>query len=196
MYCIVQNCISLKLTNLKSQQVGNNGFTLRGGGRVYFSTGGELGDPNIYWQTQLLGNKFSYEIDVSNTGCHCNAAGYFSKLPGYNSGQQLEAGPGGDYYCDANFVNDNFCPEYDTFEGNKYTMASALHTCDYVAPNFYPNCDRGGCGTNAFRVDPNLMCPEDRCTINTNKPYTIEHSHVKVSENVNPTSALLNQKQY
>ena len=118
---------------MKLYKVGNNGFTLRGGGRVYFSTGGELGDPNIYWQTKLLGNKFSYEIDVSNTGCHCNAAGYFSQLPGYNSGQQLEAGPGGDYYCDANFVNNNFCPEYDTFEGNKYTMASALHTCDYVA---------------------------------------------------------------
>jgi hypothetical protein len=102
-------------------------------------------------------------------------------LPGYNSAQQPEAGPGGDYYCDANFVNNNFCPEYDTFEGNKYTMASALHTCEYVAPHFYPNCDRGGCGTNAFNTNPNLMCPEDRCTINTNKPYTIEHSHIKVS---------------
>jgi hypothetical protein len=144
---------------LKSKQVGNNGFTLRGGGRVYFTTGGDLGDPNIYWQTKLLGNKFSYEIDVSNIGCHCNAAAYFSQLPGYNSAQQPEAGTGG-----------------DTFEVNKYTMASALHTCDYVAPHFYPNCDRGGCGTNAFTTNPNMMCPQDRCTINTNKLYTIEHS--------------------
>ena len=113
--------------------------------------------------------------------CHCNAAGYFSQLPGYNSAQQPQPGPGGDYYCDANYVNSNFCPEYDTYEGNKYTMVSTLHTCDYVAPNYYPSCDRQGCGTNAFKVNPNLMCPEDRCTINTSKPYIISHTHSKVS---------------
>jgi hypothetical protein len=66
---------------------------------------------------------------------------------------------GGDYYCDANYVNSNFCPEYDTFEGNKYTMLSTLHTCDYVAPNYYPNCDRVGCGTNAYNINPKMMCP-------------------------------------
>lgn len=27
-------------------------------------------------------------------------------------------------------------------------MASALLTCDYVPPNYYPNCDRGGCTTD------------------------------------------------
>ena len=36
----------------------------------------------------------------------------------------------GDYYCDANFGNSIWCPEYDTYEGNKYTMAGTLHTCD------------------------------------------------------------------
>jgi len=55
---------------------------------------GDIGDPFIYWQTPLLGNRFSYDIDVSNVGCHCNAASYFAQLPGYNSGQQPEAGPG------------------------------------------------------------------------------------------------------
>jgi hypothetical protein len=25
-----------------------------------------------------------------------------------------------------------------------------------------------------------MMCPEERCTINTNKPYTISHSQPKV----------------
>jgi len=88
---------------------------------------------------------------------------------------------GGDYYCDANFVNNNFCPEYDLHEGNKYTMVSTFHTCDYVAPHFFPNCDRAGCGTNAYNVNPTIMCPEDRCTINTNKPYVISHSHITVS---------------
>lgn len=85
-----------------------------------------------------------------------------------------------DYYCDANFVNNNFCPEYDIYEGNKYTMMSTLHTCDYVAPSYYPSCDRGGCGSNAYYVNPNLMCPDDRCTINTNRRYTISHTQSKV----------------
>ena len=83
--------------------------------------------------------------------------------------------------CDANKVNNNFCPEYDTYEGNKFNMASTLHTCEYVAPNFYPNCDKGGCSSNAFRVDRNMMCPENRCTINTNNPYTISHTQSKVT---------------
>jgi hypothetical protein len=75
-------------------KVHDNGFTLSKGGRVYFSTGGDIGDPNIYWQTPLLGNQFSYEIDVSNVGCSCNAAVYFSQLPGYNAEQTPEAGEG------------------------------------------------------------------------------------------------------
>merc|ERR1712223_1880865 len=62
------------------------------------------------------------------------------------------------------------------FEGNKYTMASTLHTCNYVPPNYYDWCDGGGCQTNAFNVNSNMMCPKDRCTINTNKPFTISHT--------------------
>jgi hypothetical protein len=90
--------ISLQQFMLKNflHQVHDNGFTLSGGGSIKFSMGGEIGDPWIYWQTPLLGNRFSYDIDVSNVGCHCNAAAYFSQLPGYNSNQQPEPGPG--YY--------------------------------------------------------------------------------------------------
>jgi hypothetical protein len=38
--------------------VHDNGFSLIGGGRIYFATGGDIGDPFIYWQTPLLGNHF------------------------------------------------------------------------------------------------------------------------------------------
>ena len=31
----------------------------------------------------------------------------------------------------------NWCPEYDTFEGNDQTMSVAIHTCDYVPDNEY-----------------------------------------------------------
>merc|ERR1711962_943997 len=155
-----------------------NGFTLSRGGRIYFAkyAANDFSDPWMYWQASLKGRHFSYDIDVSNVGCHCNAAGYFIQMPGYGSNQQPNPGEGGDYYCDANLGNNIWCPEYDTWEGNKYTMASTLHTCNYNPPKYYDWCDRGGCQTNAYRVNSNLMCPEDRCTINTNRPFTISHS--------------------
>ena len=105
-------------------------------------------------QTELMNKVFSYSIDVSNVGCHCNAAAYFINMPGNNAGA-------GDYYCDANLGNNIWCPEYDTMEGNKYTIATTLHTCN-GGNGYWDSCDRGGCQVNAFNVDSNMMCPEDR----------------------------------
>merc|ERR1719305_1052370 len=126
---------------------GEDGFTLNGGGRIYFAN----------------------NIDLSNVGCHCNAAGYFIGMPGAGPGE------GGDWYCDANFVGGQWCPEYDCLESNKYTVAGTLHTCN-GSPGNWNDCDRGGCQENAFRVDQNMFCPESRCTIDTNKPFLISHS--------------------
>ena len=53
-------------------------------------------------------------------------------------------------------------------------MAVTLHTCN-GGNGYWDNCDRGGCQTNAFYANGNLMCPEDRCTINTNRPFTVSH---------------------
>jgi len=157
-------------------QMVDNGFKLSGGGRVYFATenAGDFSNPFMYWQTHLNGNHIAYTLDVSNVGCHCNAAFYFVQMPGYDSSQNPTAGPGGDYYCDANFVNQNWCPEYDTFEGNRETMNVQLHTCDYVAPNFYPHCDGGGCGTNACDGLPGQYGPGK--TINTQAPFVLSHA--------------------
>ena len=98
-------------------------------------------------------------------------------MPGNNPGD------GADYYCDANFGNNIWCPEYDTWEGNKHTMAATLHTCS-GGNGYWDNCDRGGCQTNAFRVNSNMMCPEDRCTINTNRPFTVSHYQTSGQVNV------------
>ena len=97
-------------------------------------------------------------------------------MPGYNSGQSPDPGDGGDYYCDANHGNNIWCPEYDNFEGNKYTMASTLHTCNYVPPNYYDWCDGGGCQTNAFNVNSNMMCPEGKINFQNEK---LVSSHFK-----------------
>jgi len=150
-------------------QVQGNGFTLYGNSRMYFASRPTDGfDADAYWQIPLNNKMFSYSVDVSNVGCHCNAAAYFIDMPGNNAGA-------GDWYCDANFGNNIWCPEYDTFEGNKHTLAGTLHTCDGGNGN-WNGCDRSGCQTNIHNLDSNAMCPEDRCLINTNNWYQLVHT--------------------
>merc|ERR1711936_107861 len=147
---------------------GGNSFTLHGNSRMYFASRATNGfEADAYWQTELMNKRFIYSIDVSNVDCHCNAAAYFINMPGNNAGD-------GDYYCDANFGNSIWCPEYDTMEGNKHTIATTLHTCN-GGNGYWDSCDGGGCQVNAFNVDSNMMCPEDRCTINTGRPFVISH---------------------
>merc|ERR1712126_175335 len=134
-------------------QVGGNGFTLYGNSRMYFASRPTDGfDADAYWQIPLMDKEFSYSVNVANVGCHCNAAAYFIDMPGNNPGA-------GDWYCDANFGNNIWCPEYDTFEANKH----------------WSGCDRSGCQTNIYNLDSNAMCPDSRCLINTNNWYQLEH---------------------
>jgi hypothetical protein len=84
-----------------------NGFSLNGGGRVYFATEPmDTFDDNSdkFWSIPLLDNRFSYKLDVSDVGCHCNAAAYFVRMPAVKKGNPIK-GQGGDFYCDANFGN-------------------------------------------------------------------------------------------
>merc|ERR1712173_402127 len=103
-----------------------------------------LSPGDAYAQIPLNNKHFAYQLDLSNVGCHCNAAAYFVKMPGNNAGD-------GDYYCDANLGNNIWCPEYDVMEGNKHTIACTLHTCN-GGNGYWDSCDRGGCQTNAFNV--------------------------------------------
>ena len=63
-------------------------------------------------------------------------------------------------------------------------MATALHTCDIDDGGYWHSCDRGGCASNAFYFDSNMMCPDDSCTINTKKPFTVSHSQNEYYVNV------------
>ena len=50
-------------------------------------------------QANLFNQHFVYDLNLSGVGCHCNAAGYFIKMPSpYGPGES------NDYYCDANYV--------------------------------------------------------------------------------------------
>jgi len=84
------------------------------------------------------------------------------------------AGKGGDYYCDANMVGGNWCPEFDIMEANTYAWHTTPHKCD--APNdkgHYNNCDRGG---DCFEIAHGRISygPGDNFTINTLKPFHIK----------------------
>jgi len=82
-------------------------------------------------------------------------------------------GPQGDYYCDANKVQGQWCPEIDIMEANRHVFAATPHTCD--TPNrmgHYSNCDRSGHGQNT-RDRPNVYGHGDQFTINTYKPFTV-----------------------
>jgi len=158
--------------------LGSTGFTMTGNGRVHLATRAEDGwEQDMFWKTPLLGATFSYTVDLSNVGCHCNANTYFVGMPG-------PPGDFNDYYCDSFGTGGNPCPEYDTMEGNKYTLASTLHSCD-GADGDWTHCDWDGCRANAYDVDSSMMCPDEGCTINTNLPFKI--SHFQSSEEVTTT---------
>ncbi len=67
-----------------------------------------------------------------------------------------ELGEGLNYYCDANGVGDQYCPEFDVLESNKHTVVTTLHECEYDGEWWY-NCDGTGCGTNSWDVDQNAI---------------------------------------
>jgi hypothetical protein len=166
-----------------SIEVLDNGFTLNGPSRLYLgSSPDDSFTADSFWQVPLMGKHFSYTVDLSNVECGCNAGNYFLNMPG----DPNNAGDYGDYYCDANNVGGMWCPEYDTMEANKYTMASTIHTCDRNADGVtWDSCDRGGCQVNAYNIDPDLMCPDERCTINTQRPF--QTTHFQSAEKVTTT---------
>merc|ERR1711936_1348261 len=137
-----------------------NGFRMTGNSRGYLLSkdpGGSL-TPDSFWQTNLMDQHFTYDLNLSGVPCHCNSAGYFIKMPAPTPGE------GGDYYCDANYIGGTGCPEYDTLESNKHIVTGALHNCGWSG-NWFADCDMGGCGGNTWDAGVNY-CPGG-CMINS-----------------------------
>jgi len=145
-----------------------NGFRLTGDSRGYLLTKdpGATLTPDSFWQTNLLDQHFTYDLNLSGVPCHCNAAGYFIKMPAQ------VAGGGGDYYCDANYVGGIGCPEYDTLESNKHIVTGALHNCGWDG-NWFNDCDMGGCGSSTWKAGASY-CPGG-CTINSDQEFWVSH---------------------
>lgn len=129
-----------------------------------------------YVNFSLLNRELSYDIDLSTVGCSCNAALFFVTMPGYNQDGSVAHGDYNPYYCDANKVGGVWCWEHDSIESNMHTMTTTPHKCDSPAGKYIASCDKGGCSTNAFRVDSNGMCPDARCKIDTRRPFRIHQT--------------------
>jgi len=114
------------------------------GGRSYLTTSDAMGPSNFY-SPNVNGGFWEYDVDLSTSGCSCNAAFYLVSMPGKDWNGNPDPSQGHDYYCDANQVGGVWCPEFDIMEANTYAWHSTPHKCD--SPNdkgHYSNCDRGG----------------------------------------------------
>jgi len=127
-------------------------------------------------QLKLLGKSISFEVDLSNVGCACNIAFYLISAPARGVNGELSRGTnrGGQppYYCDANQVGGQWCPEVDIMEANSAVFSSTPHKCDPATNGHYDNCDRSGCGDNS-RDEPDAYGPGSSYTIDTRKPFEV-----------------------
>ena len=132
--------------------VGNTDYEPKGGDRIvmehntgYQLTRSDYYGPDNFYGVNLLGGSIEYDVDLSQSGCSCNAAFTLVYLPAKDEKGNPSAGPFGTYYCDANNINNQWCPEFDIMEANTYAWRTTPHKCDPPNSNdhFY-NCDRQG----------------------------------------------------
>mmetsp|Transcript_98405 Transcript_98405/g.195128 ORF Transcript_98405/g.195128 Transcript_98405/m.195128 type:complete len:593 (-) Transcript_98405:104-1882(-) len=144
----------------------NSGYSIMSACRERF-------DADSFAVFKLIGRKFSYTVDISRVGCACNLAVYLIAQPARGRNGYPNPGPQGDYYCDANKVQGQWCPEIDIMEANRHVFAATPHMCD--TPNsrgHYSNCDRSGMGQNT-RDKPGVYGYGSEFTINTYKPFIV-----------------------
>jgi hypothetical protein len=133
-------------------------------------------DPYSFFTPNLLGATVEFDVDLSARNCGCVAAFYLVKMPGRHEDGSLW-NTDGSYYCDANQVGGNFCPEMDIMEANQWAFQTTPHSCDAPTSNgFYYSCDKGGiCGRNFKNLDYNVYGPGSQFQINT-----LEWFHVRI----------------
>ena len=178
---------------VNSIDVKNDAVTLRHGARAYLGKKGidEL-TPDNYFSATLFDQVLEYDVDISTVGCSCNAALYFVSMPGFNTDHKPAKGSDNDYYCDANNVTGVWCWEQDTFEANKYTMATTPHNCKEAAGDYISHCDGAGCGVNVFNIDNKAMCPDSSCKIDTSKTFR-HYQHFESDEKYEKIAAIHNR---
>jgi len=134
-------------------------------------------NPNRFRLFHLLGKTLSFNVDLSQVGCNCNIALYLIHGPARDwSGNPSQGGcPRSPYYCDANRVCGQWCPEVDVMEANKHVFQATPHRCDEPsATGHYSNCDRRGCQQSTRSLGDKAYGPGPQFTIDTRRPFTVQ----------------------
>lgn len=127
--------------------------------------------PADFAYLQLAGNSFRVTVNMGSPGasCGCNVAFFLVSMPSTGPGQF------GDFYCDANCVGGNCCPEFDLIEMNTHALQVTNHKCSNYQkpPKQYGNweCDHGGSPIVKFANSGSEFGPGDHFTINSQQPF-------------------------
>lgn len=142
-------------------------------------------EPRGFSLFKLLGRTLSFTVDLHAVGCACNLALYLVEEPardvdgvpslaGEDAPDFCKSSP---YYCDANQVCGQWCPEIDLMEANNRVFASTPHHCDApTSAGHYENCDRAGCTGSTKALDVQAYGPGTEFTIDTTKPFHVHTS--------------------
>ena len=103
---------------INSNKSSGSTITIPYGQRGYLSESASL-DPTKFFKPNLLGGSVEYDVDLSTRNCGCIAAFYLVSMPGKKQ-DGTYWNTDGYYYCDANQVGGNYCPEFDIMEANQW----------------------------------------------------------------------------
>jgi len=151
-------------------------------GFTIFTNKEKYWEPDNIEEFKLLGKIISYRVDLSKVGCACNLAFYLISMPAVDP--QGKPSPGTNrqgqppYYCDANMVGGQWCPEIDIMEANNHAFQATLHRCDPPLDQHYSFCDRGGC-EQTTRTKAHAYGPGSEYNIDTTKPFDVDTEFLK-----------------
>ncbi|PSR81291.1 concanavalin A-like lectin/glucanase domain-containing protein [Coniella lustricola] len=187
-----QNCV-VEGANYTAAGVTTSGSSMTMRQYVDASTGGvSSASPRVYLLNstsqdyvlfQLLGQEFSFDVDVSALPCGENGALYLSEMDASGGRNPYQTGGAtyGSGYCDAQCPVETFkngtlntsgtgycCNEMDILESNSLAAAFTPHPCFDNSTN----CDKSGCGFNPYSQGyHNYWAPGG--TLDTRKPFTV-----------------------
>lgn len=149
---------------------------IKSGQRGYLSNSPYL-DPAQFYKPHLLGGSVEYDVDLSQSNCGCIAAFYLVRMPGKDWNGNYDK-TDGYYYCDANQVGGNYCPEFDIMEANQWVSQTTAHKCNAPSSTgHYDYCDRGG---NGWLNTKNNLNYNDYGPGSNFKINTLQTFHVKI----------------
>lgn len=170
--------------SLTLKYVTKGSYSTNIGSRTYL-----MKDANNYEMFKLVGNEFTFDVDLSTLDCGLNGALYFVSMP-----QKGQGTPGAKYgtgYCDAQCARDlkmingqanaegwtpsptdpnggigakgACCAEMDIWEANAISTALTPHSC---SPEQYSVCETDNCGGTYSNDRYAGTCDANGCDFN------------------------------